>query len=128
MTVQEITISTPWAITTAILCGLTCLIHTFIGTREVSPSLRSLEEGPRLTLTYAWHAVSLVLLTMTLGYVAPLFIPGTEAVFAFAQALTLLMCVLGFAMNAVVRPSSWTVLPQGFLFAGIFVCGTIALL
>lgn len=127
MSIAELTIAAPWAIAVTVLCGFTCLVHAIVGTREVRSSLNTLDEQPRLTLMFAWHATTLTLVVMTFGYAAPLFMDGAAGAFLASLALTALVCFLGIAMNLTMRISSWTVLPQWILFALIGGCGAFAL-
>ncbi|MEM1086766.1 MAG: hypothetical protein AAGH90_03485 [Pseudomonadota bacterium] len=105
------------ALLAGVLAALTCLIHTFIGGREVARPLLSasdLETIPRLTSYYCWHLVTGTLALMSAGYFWLTWTFETGLVWGLL-GLSVIFAILPFAITLKQRVSL-SVLPQWVFF------------
>lgn len=106
-----------------------CLIHVVMGGRQiVRPFLAAdhLPAGPRYTMYYCWHVVSLSLAAMAAAFLLAARPGGSATLAAFATVGAVSFAALNFGMNARLR-LSFATHPQGFLFLPVAAFGVIGL-
>lgn len=107
----------------AILSGIWCVVHVFVGERDIARPLRldrTLDPVVRETAFLCWHMVSVALALMSGFFVAAIF--GSSD-FAWAGVLL----AMGFAITGLILPRTigapYARLPQGFLFIPVVALG-----
>ncbi|MEM8751758.1 MAG: hypothetical protein AAGF90_02155 [Pseudomonadota bacterium] len=106
-----------------LISAVAAMVHVFMGGPEAARPLveaRDLPEAARDTLHYAWHVVTLALVAMTLGFLAPAFGVGSGAVLWSALAAAAAFWSVALA---VLRRRPLLALPQWALFGPIAAFG-----
>lgn len=119
--------------TSLIIAGLlalsVCLLHVFIGGREIVRPFLAVEHlapVPRYTMYFCWHLVSLSLAGMAAAFFVAARSGGAGALAGFATLGAASFAVLNFAMNARLG-LSFVQHPQGFLFVPVAAFGAAGL-
>ena len=113
-----------WHFAAGLLSGATCLLHFFAGGPETVPPLLSAKElgtRPKFTAYYCWHLVTLMLATMSAGFLFAA-LGGAESVLWTLLASASMFWSLGMIVKYKLRPTEF---PQWMLFAPIAICGVI---
>ncbi len=107
----------------------TCGVHLFAGGPTAAKPLleaNDIEDGAKYTNYYCWHIVSIVLLSMALGF-------GLDAYRGGPGDLSWLMTAFAIAFMVwsvvliVWKKQPWLRLPQWTLFVPIVICGAAGL-
>lgn len=119
----------------AIAAGLSLFnlaLHFFMGGRSIARPLlndQNLTTEVKYVLYYCWHLVTLAIaLQAGLFVVAMLYpaMPETNALIIVGTLFAASFAVLGILMAPALR-TSYSVLPQGWLFVPVAVCGVVGL-
>ena len=107
------------------LSGLTFLIHTFLGGRDIAGPLLSatdLKPVPKYVSYYCWHIATIVLAAMAVMYALAALFPQSWELGWMATGLALAFCLLGLALPPL-KKQSYKAMPQGWLFLPIALLG-----
>lgn len=118
-----------WFLAAAAIAVLTCVIHVWLGGREVAqPLLASggLGKVPKFTNYYCWHLVTIVLAGLALAFSLVAWHAGSRDLGAFATGCAGLFALWSLAMirHFRLRPAHF---PQWALFIPMAACGALGL-
>jgi hypothetical protein len=107
------------------LSALTCLIHTFLGGREIAvPLLNAVDLAPvpKYVSYYCWHLVTIALAAISLMFAIAAIYPESWELGWMATFLAASFCILGLVLPPM-KKQSYKAMPQGWLFLPIAVFG-----
>ncbi|WP_439499632.1 hypothetical protein [Bosea sp. (in: a-proteobacteria)] len=118
-----------WFLAAALIAMLTCLIHAWLGGREVARPLlaaNGLGKVAKFTAYYCWHLVTIVLAGLGLAFFLGASGSGSRELGAFATGCAALFCLWSLALIARfgLKPLHF---PQWVLFAPMALCGAAGL-
>ncbi|MET1415911.1 hypothetical protein ABVF61_26810 [Roseibium sp. HPY-6] len=105
----------------AALSAGTCLIHTFLGGREIAvPLLNATGLGPvpKYVSYYCWHIATIALAAMAIMFAVAAAYPQSWELGWTATGLAVSFCLLGVALPPL-KKQSYKAMPQGWLFLPI---------
>ncbi|WP_428642788.1 hypothetical protein [Roseibium sp.] len=104
-----------------------CLIHTFLGGREIAvPLLQAadLAPVPKYVSYFCWHIVTIALAAIAAMFAFAAMRPDSLELAWAATGLTGAICLLGLAVPPM-KKQTYAHMPQGWLFLPITVLGAI---
>lgn len=105
----------------AALSAFTCLIHTFLGGRQIAvPLLKAtgLSPVPKYVSYYCWHIATIALAAMAIMFAIAAAYPQSWELGWTATGLAVSFCLLGLALPPL-KKQSYKAMPQGWLFLPI---------
>ena len=109
------------------LCNLA--MHFFLGGRQIARPLleaTSLSTEVKYVQYYCWHLATLSIALQAGLFAYAALTPAQDALVAVATLFAAGFAILGIAMAPLLK-ISYAVLPQGWLFVPVSVCGVLSL-
>lgn len=118
-----------WLLGAGVAAGMTALTHTFVGGPEIAKPLlraRDIPDMPKYVNYYCWHAVTITLFAMAVGFVWAAIDPSQTGLAVMWTFIALLFMAWSIVLVTWKRQNPW-MMPQWVMFMVVSVLAVAGL-